>query len=139
VTAYVAADGATGDTDAFDVPLLVPGSGIAYEDLWVLATAAADDAVAAYVPVPMKVVNELGRGNWIQQGEEGVASVRVFDARKGLGRWLRNEHLGGPGHLSGTWVFAPPRGFQQAKVWADTLAEVLQWHGIRCEVHARLI
>ncbi|MBO9523998.1 MAG: hypothetical protein J7518_20880 [Nocardioidaceae bacterium] len=137
VTAYLAKRGTAPDTEVFDVALPRPGEEIAFEDLWALASQAADDAAALHVPIPMKVVGP-GTASWVSNGEEGVASVRVFDARRGFGKWLRNEGLGHAGHLSGSWLFAPPRGYQPAKVWAETFVEVLSWHGIGCEVHASM-
>jgi hypothetical protein len=130
-TAFLAPAGVSVDTDVAPVPILPIARQRDWELLWQVAAAAASEAAQIVVPEPMRVF-----GTWYKTGAEGFATVRVFDARRDFAKWLRSAGHGRAGHKSGTWVTAPVRGYDAASAWAHTFAEVLGWHGIKCEVDA---
>jgi hypothetical protein len=119
-----------------EVPLLPRDQHEDWQSLWEVASAAAAQAAHLVVPEPIHVSGPADPGQWYLSGVEGVASVRVFDARRGFARWLRQRGFGSAHHKSGTRVSAPGRSYDINVAWANTFAEVLQWHGVECEVIA---
>lgn len=126
------------DTDSVeDVPILPLEKREDWELLWEVASAAAAEAAERAVPEPMFVRSgEDGPGRWYLGGAEGLAAVRVFDARRGFARWLRQSGHGRSAHLPGSWIFANYRNYDTSVAWASAFVEVLQWHDVRSEVFA---
>ncbi|SHT89537.1 Uncharacterised protein [Mycobacteroides abscessus subsp. abscessus] len=119
------------------VAVLSPSDRQDWALLWRVATAAADSAADLVVPEPIFVTG--GRsGQWYREGTVGYASVRVDDARRGFGRWLRRNGHAQVGHLPGAWVPAPAYGYETATAWARVFAEILQWNGISCEMESAM-
>jgi hypothetical protein len=129
-TTFLAKRDTDADSVAGDVPILPLTSQHDWALLWQVATAAADDAAQLTVPQPA-----YHSGRWCLDGVEGTAEVRVRDARRGFGRWLRTSGHGGAGPQSGTWVCAPSHRRDVARAWAQTFAEIVRWHGIDAEAH----
>lgn len=122
-----------------EVPILLPDRRTDWQLLWEVAVAAATEAGDLTVPEPMCVTaGPDGPGDWFLDGAEGYAKVRVPDARRGFARWLRQSGNGEAGYQPGTYVYAPGRGFDKCVAWANAFAEVLDWHGVDCEVNASM-
>ncbi len=89
------------------------------------------------IPTPMLIE---GYSEPIYDGLCGFAWILIPDARKGFGRWLRNNKIGYPGYRSGQCIPAETEGqsFERAKAYAEAFATVLKMNGIECYVDSRL-
>jgi hypothetical protein len=74
----------------------------------------------------------------ISEGECGTALVRVFNARRGLARWLKRQGLGESDGCGGTVVFSPiqNQSLDRANAWARTVALILKLNGIEADVQS---
>ena len=119
-----------------DPPVLPPGPRGAAEwsQLWAWANAAGVRAGESHVPTPM-FLSGIGP---ISEGECGTALVRVFDARRGLARWLKREGLGDSDGYSGIVVFSPvpSQSLDRAKAWARKVASILRLNGVDVDVQS---
>lgn len=119
-----------------DPPILPPGprTDANWSQLWDWAHAAGVQAGETHVPTPMFLP---GIGP-ISEGECGTALVRVFDARRGMARWLKRQGLGDSDGYGGTVVFSPipSQSLDRANAWARTVASVLRLNGIEADVQS---
>lgn len=117
-------------------PILPPGArgDAEWSQLWGWATAAGVQAGESHVPTPMFLSGIAA----ISEGECGTALVRVFDARRGLARWLKREGLGDTDGYGGVVAFSPipSQSIDRAKVWAQTVASILRLNGIEADVQS---
>jgi hypothetical protein len=119
-----------------DPPILPPEprSDADWLQLWEWASAAAIRAGESHVPTPM-FLSGIGA---ISEGECGTALVRVFNARRGLARWLKRQGLGESDGCGGTVVFSPiqNQSLDRANAWARTVALILKLNGIEADVQS---
>lgn len=126
-------------TSIDEVPIILPDKRTDWQLLWKIAVAAATEATELTVPEPICVTSgHDGPAEWFLDGAEGFAMVRVLDARRGFARWLRQSGNGEAGYRPGTYLHAPDRGYDKSVAWANALAEILDWHGVNCEVTASM-
>ena len=105
-----------------------------WSQLWAWANEAGVRAGTSHVPTPMFLSGIAA----ISEGECGTALVRVFDARRGLARWLKREGLGDIDGYGGAVAFSPIPGQSRdrAIVWARTVAAILRLNGIEADVQS---
>lgn len=117
-------------------PILPTGarSDAEWSQLWAWANEAGVRAGESHVPTPMFLSGIAA----IPEGECGTALVRVFDARRGLARWLKREALGDSDGYGGVVAFSPipSQSLDRANVWARTVASILRLNGIEADVQS---
>lgn len=118
-----------------DPPILPPGARTEadWAQLWEWANVAGVRAGESYVPTPMFLSGIAA----ISEGEYGTAMVRVYDARRGMARWLKRQGLGRSDSYGGVIVFSPiSRSLDRANAWARTVASVLRLNGVKADVQS---
>lgn len=117
-------------------PILPPGArgDAEWTQLWAWANDAGVRAGESHIPTPMFLSGIAA----IPEGECGTALVRVFDARRGLARWLKREGLGDSDGYGGVVAFSPipSQSLDRANVWARTVASILRLNGIEAAVQS---
>ena len=119
-----------------DPPILPPGprADADWSKLWNWANTEGIRAGNSSIPTPMFIT---GFGP-ISEGEIGSAHVRVFDARRALARWLKQQGLGYRDSYGGTVVRSPiqSQSLDRANAWARTVASILRLNDIKVSVQS---
>ncbi|WP_147335670.1 DUF6883 domain-containing protein [Pseudotabrizicola alkalilacus] len=123
-----------GAVEPGDPPILPPGprTKVEWSNLWSWANLAGQDAANNHVPTPM-FLSGVGP---VAEGECGTALVRVFDARRGFARWLRQAGVGETDGYGGVVTLSPiqSQSLERASTWARTVAAVLQLNGVDANI-----
>lgn len=117
-----------------DPPILRPSArtDADWAQLWDWANKAGVRAGETVVPTPMYIVGFEP----VSEGECGGATVRVFDARKGLARWLVRTGIGETDGSGGAVVLCPlvTQSRDRATAWARAVTAILRLNGIAADV-----
>lgn len=132
-TTLPAARGTCADAGPDAVPILPSTDFGDWSLLWRVASAAADQAADLVVPYPIIAVDGNQR-QYVLAGATGLADVRIRDASHGFGQWLLTTGRASSCGESAAEISAPVEGCDAAAAWAQTFADVVGWHGIRCAV-----
>jgi hypothetical protein len=119
-----------------DPPILPPGprTDADWAQLWGWANGAGIRAGESHVPTPMFLSGIAA----ISEGKCGTALVRVYDARRGMARWLKRQGLGDSDGYGGTVMFNPiaSQSIDRANAWARAAASVLRLNGVEADVQS---
>ena len=120
--------------DAIEPPILPPGepSDGEWATLWDWANDAGVKKGNETVPTPMYIVDYAPEA----EGECGTAQIRVRDARRALGRWLKKNGIGDTDGYGGVVVPSPivSQSRDRAIAWAREVIAVLKLNGIDAEI-----
>jgi len=120
--------------EAIDAPILPPGErgDIEWATLWRWANDAGIKKGNEAVPTPMYLCDFAPE----PEGECGSAIVRVGDARRGLGRWLKKSRIGDTDTGSGIVVYSPivSQSRDRAIAWAREVIATLKLNGVDAEL-----
>ncbi len=114
-----------------DEPLIVRDldQDLFWETLYNFAYTEAVRASKKVIPTPIYI---NGYPEPIMEGDCGLSSIIIKDARRGFPKWLRKNKIGNLYYKGGWQVFAETNGqsFERAKAYAETFTKILQQNGV---------
>jgi len=114
-----------------------------WKKIYELAHNAGEIASHTCIPTPMI----FNGSNPIFEGYCGFAWITIFDARKGMARWLKKNNIGSKNYKSGWDVFAHPipnkddtwdvQSIEPKEAYARAFEKILLDNGIQCQMESR--